>query len=146
MYDCVLVPTDGSQRAAAAVDHALAVAERFDATVHALYVVETDAIAHEAPKLPLDELGAVLRSRGERATGAVAERAADRGVDAVESLVEGVADRAIVDYAAEVDADLVVMGARGRDGPGVAGAGYPVGSVTQRVVRRAAVPVVVVRD
>ena len=42
MYDRILVPTDGSEPAAAAVRHALDLADRYDATLHALFVVDTD--------------------------------------------------------------------------------------------------------
>ena len=79
MYEHVLVPTDGSDPAAAATEHALAIADRFDATIHALYVVDTDGIAHEAPGLGLDALRDALREEGDTATAAVEERADERG-------------------------------------------------------------------
>jgi nucleotide-binding universal stress UspA family protein len=141
MYDRVLVPTDGSDPATAATDHALAVAERFDATVHALYVVDVDGIAHEAPGLGLDALRDALREEGEAATAAVVERAADSGVDATEAVIEGLAEDAIVDYAEGNGIDLIVMGTHGRRGM----ERYVVGSVTERVVRATDVPTLVVR-
>ena len=141
MYDRILVPTDGSDPAAAATDHALTVADRFDATVHALYVVDVDGIAHEAPGLGLDALRDALRTEGETATDAVVERAEDRGVDVRESVVDGVAEDAIVDYADAEGIDLIVMGTHGRRGLDR----YLVGSVTERVVRRTEVPTLVVR-
>jgi nucleotide-binding universal stress UspA family protein len=141
MYDRVLVPTDGSDPAAAATEHALTIAERFDATVHALYVVDVDGIAHEAPGLGLDALRDALREEGEAATAAVAERAADRGVDVTEAVIDGLAEDAIVDYAEGNGIDLIVMGTHGRRGV----ERYVVGSVTERVVRATDVPTLVVR-
>jgi nucleotide-binding universal stress UspA family protein len=141
MYDRVLVPTDGSDPAAAATEHALTIAERFDATVHALYVVDVDGIAHEAPGLGLDALRDALREEGEAATAAVAERAADRGVDVTEAVIDGLAEDAIVDYAEGNGIDLIVMGTHGRHGV----ERYVVGSVTERVVRATDVPTLVVR-
>jgi nucleotide-binding universal stress UspA family protein len=141
MYDHVLVPTDGSDPAAAATEHALAVAERFDATVHALYVVDVDGIAHEAPGLGLDALRDALREEGAAATAAVAERAVDRGVDVTEAVMEGLAEDTIVDYAEGNGIDLIVMGTHGRRGV----ERYVVGSVTERVVRATDVPTLVVR-
>ena len=44
MYEHILIPTDGSDTTEHAVDEALEVADRFDATVSTLYVVDTDAI------------------------------------------------------------------------------------------------------
>jgi len=141
MYDRILVPTDGSDPASAATDHALTIADRFDATVHGLYVVDVDGIAHEAPGLGLDALRGALREEGESAVAAVSEAAEDRGVDVRESVVEGVAEDAIVDYAADEDIALIVMGTHGRRGLDR----YLVGSVTERVVRRTEVPTLVVR-
>jgi nucleotide-binding universal stress UspA family protein len=142
MYDRILVPTDGSDPALTATDHALTIAERFDATVHALYVVDIDGIAHEAPGLGLDALRDALRSEGEGATAAVAERAEERGIAVRQSVVEGVAEDAVVDYADDEGIDLIVMGTHGRRGLDR----YLVGSVTERVVRRTDVPTLVVRS
>jgi nucleotide-binding universal stress UspA family protein len=142
MYDRILVPTDGSDPALAATDHALTIAERFDATVHALYVVDIDGIAHEAPGLGLDALRDALRSEGEGATATVAERAEERGIAVRQSVVEGVAEDAVVDYADDEGIDLIVMGTHGRRGLDR----YLVGSVTERVVRRTDVPTLVVRS
>jgi len=141
MYDRILVPTDGSGPATAATKHALTIADRFDATVHALYVVDTDGIAHEAPGLGLDALRGALRDEGEAATDAAAERAAERGVDATTAIAEGIAEDTIVAYADEEGIDLIVMGTHGRRGLDR----YLVGSVTERVVRRTDVPTLVVR-
>lgn len=41
MYNDVLVPTDGSQGTNAALEHGIAIASKWDATLHALYVVDT---------------------------------------------------------------------------------------------------------
>lgn len=142
MYDRILVPTDGSDPALAATDHALTIGERFDATVHALYVVDIDGIAHEAPGLGLDALRDALRSEGEAATATVAERAEERGIAVRQSVVEGVAEDAVVDYADDEGIDLIVMGTHGRRGLDR----YLVGSVTERVVRRTDVPTLVVRS
>ncbi|WP_345781472.1 universal stress protein [Natrononativus amylolyticus] len=42
MYRRILVPTDGSDAARSAVEQAYEVAERFDAAVHLLYVIDVD--------------------------------------------------------------------------------------------------------
>jgi nucleotide-binding universal stress UspA family protein len=142
MYDDILVPTDGSDPAAASFEHALEIADRFDATVHALYVVEAEAIAHEAPELPLGRLRETLRDEGETALDGLASLASDRGVEVSRALVEGVAADAILDYAAETGVDLIVMGTHGRRGLDR----FLVGSVTERVLRRADAPVLAVSD
>jgi len=141
MYERILVPTDGSECAAAATEHAVTIADRFDATLHACYVVDVDAVAHAAPELSLDDLRETLREEGAAATAAVAERAAESGVETVETVREGIPEEAIREYADEAAIDLVVMGTHGRQGLDR----YLVGSVTERLVRRSDVPVVTVR-
>lgn len=44
MFDTVLISTDGSQFASRAAEHGLDIASRYDATVHALYVVDPDLV------------------------------------------------------------------------------------------------------
>ena len=137
MYQTILVPTDGSDVAAGAAAHAFRLARAFDATVHVLYVVD-----ESAGRLLLDthSVGSVLEvlsAEGEAATDTLAEQARADGVEVVTDVVRGVhtAD-AIADYATEHDADLIVMGTRGRHG-----VKRLLGSVTERVLTRASVPV-----
>lgn len=42
MYSTILVPTDGSAAAETAAKAALVLAQRFDASIHAIYVTELD--------------------------------------------------------------------------------------------------------
>jgi nucleotide-binding universal stress UspA family protein len=135
MYETILVPTDGSDVAAGAAEHAFDLARAFDATVHVLYVID-----ESASRLLLDthSVGTVLEAlseEGEAATDALADGAGD--VETIASVVRGmhIADT-IVEYAAEHDADVIVMGTQGRRG-----VKRVVGSVTERVLARASVPV-----
>jgi nucleotide-binding universal stress UspA family protein len=50
MYDDVLVPTDGSQGATAALEHGMEIASKWGATLHTLYVVDT-RLARSGPLL-----------------------------------------------------------------------------------------------
>jgi nucleotide-binding universal stress UspA family protein len=139
MYHDVLVPTDGSPGAAAAVDRALDIASTFDATVHALSVVDTGT---EPPGVAPDDREAVrnhLETRSREATVRLTDRASDRGLETVREVREGSPHRAILEYAAAGDVDLIVMGTRG----GADGDGRP-GSTTERVIGLADVPVLAV--
>jgi nucleotide-binding universal stress UspA family protein len=82
-----------------------------------------------------------LRERAESVVESVAERAADAGVETVTAVEPGVPDDVVVEYAADHDCDLVVMGTHGRTGL----QRYLLGSVTERTVRRSSVPVLTVR-
>jgi len=147
VYEPILVPTDGSDVAETAVDHALDLAERHGATVHALYVVDIDAVefglgTEQADRLRagrFDEMNE-LRERAEAATGYVADAGAARGVEVVEHTAGGVPHDVIADYADDQDVELVVMGSHGRSGIKRA----LLGSITERVLRMTKRPVLVI--
>lgn len=136
-YDRVLVTTDGSDHAGAAVDHAVAVADRFDATLHALSVVDISALASGSPTVAPTRLLEQFQERGEAATDEIAERAEAAGVAAVTEVIEGFPGSAILEYADEEGVDLIAMGTHGRTGVDR----LLLGSTTERTIRRAEVPV-----
>ncbi|GGL64982.1 universal stress protein [Halocalculus aciditolerans] len=141
MYDRILVATDGSEHALAAAREALGLAETHDAIVYALYVVETSTSWLAVSKNEVtDALRDVGIDAGKTALADVESLAADRDVDLVTELGEGSADEEILAYAAEIDADLAVMGTHGREGV----RRRLVGSVAERVVRDAPMPVLTV--
>lgn len=139
MYDAILVPTDGSEGVDRTLDHAIEMARNHDATVHALYVV--DRRFELAADEDRDDLVARLTDRGESAVAAVAERAEDAGLDVVTDVREGIPYKTILDYAEEADVDVVTMGTHGRTGRDRLA---HLGSVTDRVVENATVPVFVI--
>ena len=141
-YERVLIPTDGSECAAAAIDHGVAIADAFDATVHSLNVVDVGAIATASDIAPAAETLERLESLGEDATDEVAERAREVGLDAVTAVREGFPAQTIVEYAEENDVDLVAMGTHGRGGF----ERFLLGSTTEKVVRRVETPVLSVRE
>jgi nucleotide-binding universal stress UspA family protein len=137
MYDEILLPTDGSEAAEAAVDHATRLARAFDGRVHVLSVVEP---------IPAVEMDAALvqerlREGADRAVDRAVDRIEAAGVETERSVRDGSAHRAILAAAEAVGADLIVMGTHGRTGVGR----VLLGSVTERVVRRADAPVLSVR-
>jgi len=139
MYDAILVPTDGSEGVDHTLDHALEMANNHDATIHALYVI--DRRFELAADEDRDDLIARLTERGEAAVATVAERAEAAGVDAVTDVREGVPYKTILGYADEVAVDVITMGTHGRTGRDRLA---HLGSVTERVVENATVPVFVV--
>ncbi|SIR73984.1 universal stress protein [Natronorubrum thiooxidans] len=147
MYDNILVPTDGSKVAQIAVDTAVDLAEKYDATVHALYIADTDAVAYGLGAEQVDRIQqgdfagmTELREDAEEATGYVTETAEAHGLSAVEHHSGGQPHRLIASYAEDNDIDLIVMGSHGRSGVRRA----LLGSVTERVLRSTHTPVLVV--
>lgn len=137
MFETVVIATDGSDSVDRAVGVATAFAARFDAAVHALYVIDRGDI-EASPEAVRDDFRSALEERGARAVGAV-EAASGNGV--VTAIREGRPVAEINAYATEVDADLVAVGTRGRHGENR----FLIGSVAERVVRTCPVPVLTVR-
>jgi nucleotide-binding universal stress UspA family protein len=137
MFDVILIPTDGSKGALRGVEHGLELAQKYDASVHAIHVID-ERIYGQTPAISSDELFfEELEERGEEALAEVIERAEARGVDVVSKCIRGLPYEAILDYADENDVDLVVMGRHGLSADGRT----HLGSCTDRVVRLASVPV-----
>ncbi|MFC4359464.1 universal stress protein [Halobium salinum] len=139
MYDQILVPTDGSEAAEAAFAHAFDLASRYDATVHALYVVDT--AMYSSLDARTDLVIDALSEQGEHAVDAVRDRGETAGVPVVEDVVRGSPAKAILGYVEQEGIDLVVMGTHGRRGLDR----LVLGSVTERVLRSSPAPVMVVQ-
>lgn len=141
LYDHILVPTDGSSETRQAVEHAIDLAKDHEATVHALYVLNTASYASVSVDASWEGVSDMLREEGEAAVEAVAELARAEGVAVETSLYSGSPSREIVRYAEEEECDLIVMGTHGRGGIDR----LLLGSVAERVVRSSSVPVLTVR-
>jgi nucleotide-binding universal stress UspA family protein len=138
----VLVPLDGSELSMRALDHAL---DRWaDAELVALHVIDPLDVVYGS------EAGGPANGEAWReAATAAAEDLFDRarreataaGADLETELVVGSPGRAIVEYVTDHDVDHVVMGSHGRSGL----SRLILGSVAERVLRRAPATVTVVR-
>jgi nucleotide-binding universal stress UspA family protein len=138
MFDSVVVAKDGSESVERAIRVALDLADRFDAAVHALYVVDASEV-ESSPESVRDELRTALEADGEDALATVEELA---NADVTTAIREGRPAPEITAYAREVDADLVATGTRGRHGENR----FLIGSVAERVVRTCDKPVLTVRQ
>jgi nucleotide-binding universal stress UspA family protein len=137
-FDTIVIATDGSESVQRAVSVALDLADRFDATVHALYVVDEGEVA-SSPERVREEMRDALDESGAAALETVAN-ATDRPVTT--AVREGRPATVIREYAVDHDADVVAMGTRGRHGENR----FLIGSVAERVVRTCPVPVLTVRQ
>jgi nucleotide-binding universal stress UspA family protein len=138
MYDEILFPTDGSDGAAVALDHALEQAEAHDAGIHVLFVANTTALGGGAVEGTTVES---LQTTGDQVVADAVDRITDAGLVAESEVRQGDPYQEIVDYADEVAADMIVMGTHGRRGLDR----YLLGSVTEKVVRSSDVPVLTIR-
>ena len=140
MYDCILVPTDGSVEGERAVEYAIDLAREHDATIRAIYVVNAASYSGLPMETAWDGISDALREEGQAAVDRVTELAPS-DVPVETAVLEGSPSRTIIEQATPDRCDLVVMGTHGRGGIDR----LLLGSVAERVVRSAAVPVLTVR-
>ena len=139
MYEDILLPTDGSESMDAVVEHAADVAGRRDATVHVLYVIDDRSFLTLQEGMQADVVEE-LRVEGETATTDVAGRLEAAGATVRTEIRTGNPADEILACVEACGADLVVMGTHGAD--------YQrnmLGSVSQKVVTMADVPVLTVK-
>lgn len=133
----LLLPTDGSPTAEAAARFAEDIASAEQDTILVVGIAERAVFDH------MEDEG-VTAALHEYISGVVAEEAArirEAGIDVEELVVDAVSPHeAILEVAEERQVDLIVMGTHGRTGLARA----VIGSVADRVVRHARVPVVLV--
>jgi nucleotide-binding universal stress UspA family protein len=144
MYDHILLPTDMSAGVENATEHAIDAAQRWDAELHVLYVVDAEAYS----SYPADEyvhefegLEASLEQAGEEAVDEIVAEAERNGVEATGVIREGIPHEEILAYMEEQDIDLTVLGSKHRPGE------YRklLGSVADRVSQMAERPVTIVK-
>ena len=144
MYKHILVPTDGSEITAKAVDTAVALAKLSGATLTTLCVKEPfpySAISEMQPVPPQEFYDAQERIAVERVK-AVMATAETAGVPCSGSTVEALHPwEAILDMAKQQACDLIVMASHGRRGM----AALLIGSETSRVLTHSPLPVLVVK-
>lgn len=139
MYDPILVPTDGSQEMSTVVDQAVELVSMCDATLHVLHVIDERAY-HSVPDDAREQVRATLRDDAESFTKSVAESGLEAGLDVTREIRWGDPAPGILSYAAENGVELVVMGTHGRTGY----EHYLLGSVAEKVVRMAPMPILVI--
>ena len=117
------------------VEHAEQLATGHDATLHAIYVTNTASLADLPMESSWEGVSQALKQQGENAVEDVmAELSGDVAVKTV--VLDGSPAKEIVEYAEE-NCDYIVMGTHGRSGVDR----LLIGSVAERVVRSAPVPV-----
>ena len=138
MYDNILLPTDGSEGMEGVIEHARELAAVHDATLHTLYVANTASLSDLPMESSWEGVNSALHQQGKRAVQAVEEAVGDLPVET--GVVDGSPSKDIVSYAEDEDCDVIVMGTHGRSGVDR----LLLGSVAERVIRSAPVPVMTV--
>lgn len=134
----ILVPVDFSETSALAFDYALALARAFEAEVHVLHVSDEPFLnAPTTAQKFRDEYEQQQQQRLEKLIGSQGAE----GVSVISTMQSGSAFYEIIQYAKEHTVDLIVIGSHGQ---GMI-AHMLLGSVAEKVVRKAPCPVLTVR-
>ena len=138
-YENILIPTDGSTSAINAARHGFALAAALDATVHLLSVVDDTSLGP-------DVRSTVSGQEREQATTEAFDNLVSQMEHDVANVVRHVEPGApiggIIDCIESNDIHVVVMGTTGRSGTDR----ILLGSVAEKTVRSAPVPVITVRE
>ncbi|MDC0741406.1 universal stress protein [Polyangium mundeleinium] len=138
----ILVPIDFEETSEHALEHAIELATKLGAAVTVVHVYSL--IVYSFPDgsyLPASEVAESVRQAAQRRLDTAIEARRARGVRLDGVLREGRSADEICKTAAEISADLIVMGTHGRSAIGRA----LLGSVATAVLRQAPVPVMTIR-
>lgn len=143
--DKILIATDGSEGADRAVDFAARMAAESDALLLIVNVTGVDglpdALFRQFSRSQNSWIRELLASESGKVLEAAAARARERGVTAIRlESRDGEAATTILALADDASADLIVVGKRGNGRV----SGLLLGSVSQKLVSLASMPVVVV--
>lgn len=139
----IVLATDGSEDSSLAVRKAAAIARAFYAELHLIHVVPVSrgySLSGE------ESAGASLYEedvqKARELLDAEAWKVRESGWEATESYLEaGEPEAEVISLAGRIEADLIVVGSRGKSAP----ERPPIGSVSSAIVAHAHCPVLVVR-
>lgn len=136
----VLIPTDGSDRSTAAARRGFGLAAALDCTVHVLSVADSSIAtgAGYGPDSP--SIRTRLRETATERATSLRDEATQRGIEATAATREGIPAKEIVTYADAAEIDAILLGTSGRGGV----ARTVMGSVADKVVRTAPIPVITI--
>jgi nucleotide-binding universal stress UspA family protein len=144
MYQNILVTLDGSPLAEQALPHAVELAKKFDANLHIVRVVVPIALIAPTPtEYDISETyrRACLREAHDYLQNFNIKYGGELKNPIHVQVLEGVVVDCVLEYADEQHIDMIVMATHGRSGIGR----WFYGSVAERVLRAARVPVALIR-
>jgi nucleotide-binding universal stress UspA family protein len=145
MFKHILIPADGSDNAQRAIDKAIGLAQAFKSQVTAIYVIDPYAFTGVGTDFAYGhaEYLSAATAEGNQALQVAKEAFLAAGLEITTTVVEGHAVyKGILETAAHIGADLIVIASHGRKGLEK----LILGSVTSQVLSHAHLPVLVVRD
>ena len=141
-FERILCPVDFSEFSAKACEYAYSLAKQYQATLFLQHAVQPPQVLYEYGAFPTPDISMYTASQEAETRLSEFARSHGRGGVAPKLIVqEGVLPDAILAIADRNQVDLIVMGTHGRQGFNH----LTLGSVTEKVLRRARCPVLAVR-
>lgn len=143
MYKKILLPTDGSEHAARAAEHALWIAHQSNAKLTIISVIESTFIVGLPSADVTDEIRDMLKTEAQKHLNKIQKLAEQKGYTVDMELVvkEGSPASAILKYSEEENIDLIIMGTSGKSGIDR----LLMGSVAQNITKSSKCPVLIVQ-
>lgn len=145
MYKTIVVPLDGSKRAEAILPHVVELAQRYEARVVFVRILEPIPYITRpegAPDILWQDLVTEWQAEALAYMDARVREFGEQGIPCKAEIIQGPVVKAITDTAEKEDADLIAMASHGRTG--LSQAFY--GSVTAGVLQRVDRPLLVIRS
>jgi nucleotide-binding universal stress UspA family protein len=141
LYRKILFATDGSESARKAVDDVVEFARLSGAKIYAASVIDRSIYSSVPEDMEWEEaMYDRFRELAEEAVSYVEKTAKNAGLEVESALLEGHPAEEIVEFAEKNGIDLIIVGSLGKSGI----ERFLIGSVSEKVVRNAKVPVLVV--
>lgn len=139
----ILVPTDFSEFSRQATRYACELAAKFESQIDLLHVIESPVMAMPSPGSPFPEelLEGIQHHTKQQMERWMKVDQQEQSLDVTRTILRGTPFLEIIRFASRHNSDLIVIGTHGRSGLVHA----LIGSVAEKVVRKAPCPVLSVR-
>ncbi|EKQ51312.1 MAG: universal stress protein UspA-like protein [Methanobacterium sp. Maddingley MBC34] len=144
MFKKILLPTDGSEASERAGEYAISAADLSGADIIVLNVIDTDYLNSLPQKDLREKLDEQLREEGKEAVEKFKKKIEEekcsgncKNINLITMIKKGKPEDVILETAVEEGVDQIIMGKSGKHGFEK----FLMGSTTERVVRRAKIPV-----
>jgi nucleotide-binding universal stress UspA family protein len=140
LFERIVLATDGSNNSTSAVTEALRIGKASDSQVFVVSVIDSRALSSVSPEIQVAGSIDRMQAEAERIVNEV--KMSGEGQNVRTSILYGDPVNEIIKFSQSMNADLIVVGTRGKSGI----ERLFLGSVAEGVVREAPCPVLVVKN
>lgn len=142
----IMIATDGSDTSKNAVKTGIDIAHHGKGCIVAVYVIDISRLSHLPGYAMLpglkEKISHLMREEGRQATQYAEDLAQMTNVPCRKMVLQGNPSQEILKSAQEMEADLIVIGSRGRTGIEK----FLLGSVAEKVVMHSSIPVLIIKE